>query len=208
MSDPEDPLERLKRELSAEDAKTFEETSARIRSGDPHTTAAMGRELRDVLVPEPSRSARDLGAGPDWYIVRVELLSAIYGTFDPPPGRDVLISPQHTFRQLAETINSAFARWDLGHLYAFRLEDGRIIGTPFEDSNVLDAARTKIGGRWREGDSFLFEFDFGDSWEHRCTVMETEVDPAEAHGKRPKGPAVIFGWGTVPDQYGRSSPSD
>ena len=208
MTDAEDPLKRLKRELSAEDAKTFEEITARIRSGDPDVIAAVKRDLRDILVPEPTRSAAGLGAGPDWYIVRVELLSAIYGTFEPPPGRDVLISPQHTFRQLAETINNAFARWDLGHLYAFRLEDGRIIGTPFEDSNVRDAARTKIGGRWREGDSFLFEFDFGDGWEHRCTLMETEVDPAEAYGKRPKGPAVIFGWGTVPDQYGRSSPTD
>jgi hypothetical protein len=158
-------------------------------------------------MPVP-RSSPGLGAGPDWYIVRVELVRSIYGTFEPPPGRDVLISPQHTFRQLAETINSAFARWDLGHLYAFRLDDGRMIGTPFEDFDVLEAARTKIGGRWRRGDSFLFEFDFGDSWEHRCSVMEMEVDPTEVYGKRPKGPAVVFGWGSVPDQYGRSSPRD
>lgn len=208
MTDDRDPMERWKSKLSPDDAKKFEEITSRIRSGDRDTIAAVGKELRDILLPQPSPSVRGLGAGSDWYIVRVELLSAIYGTFEPPPGRDVLISPQHTFRQLAETINSAFARWDLGHLYAFRLEDGRIIGTPFEDSNVLEAARTKIGGRWREGDSFLFEFDFGDSWEHRCTVTETEVDPAETYGKRPKGPAVIFGWGSVPDQYGRSSPTD
>jgi Plasmid pRiA4b ORF-3-like protein len=208
MTDEPDPLERWKRKLSPEDAKTFETITSRIRSGDPDTVAAVGRELREVLMPEPSRSSPGLGAGPDWYIVRVELVRSIYGTFEPPPGRDVLISPQHTFRQLAETINSAFARWDLGHLYAFRLDDGRMIGTPFEDFDVLEAARTKIGGRWLRGDSFLFEFDFGDSWEHRCSVMEMEVDPTEVYGKRPKGPAVVFGWGSVPDQYGRSSPRD
>jgi len=37
--------------------------------------------------------------------------------FDPPPGRDILVSPQHNFRQLAEAINALFARWDLGHLF-------------------------------------------------------------------------------------------
>jgi hypothetical protein len=71
MTDAEDPLERLKRELTAEDAKTFEEVTARIRSGDPDIIAAMGHELRDGLVPEPTRSAAGLGPGPGWYILRV-----------------------------------------------------------------------------------------------------------------------------------------
>jgi len=206
MNDP-DPFSRFKAKMSPQDAKKFEDIVAQIKSGDRETIEAVGTELRNVLSPRTSPSP-GLGAGPDWYVIRVELESGMGQEFDPPPGRDVLISPQHTFRQLAETINNAFARWDLSHLYAFRLEDGRIIGTPFEDSNVLEAARTKIGGRLREGDQFRYEFDFGDSWEHRCMVIETEVDSEEVYGKRPKGPAVILGWGTVPDQYGRSSPRD
>ena len=44
MTDEPDPLERLKRKLSPEDAKTLEEVTSRIRSGDPDTVAAVGRE--------------------------------------------------------------------------------------------------------------------------------------------------------------------
>ncbi len=203
-----EPFDRFKANLSPEDAEKFDDIVARIKGGDRETIQAMGDELRKAMSPQASRSAIGLGTGPDWYVIRVELESGMGQDFEPPPGRDVLISPQHTFRQLAETVNAAFARWDLGHLYAFRLEDGRVIGTPFDDFEARDAARTKIGGRWREGDELRFEFDFGDSWEHRCTVRETEVDPESVYGERPKGPAVIFGWGIVPDQYGRTSPRD
>lgn len=157
---------------------------------------------------DDQKAMMPLGAGPDWIVVRVDLLSAMDQVFEPSPGRDVLISPQHTFRQLAEVINGAFGRWDLGHLYAFRLNDGRVIGTRVEDLDFLEAARTKIGRRWQKGETFQFEFDFGDSWEHRCTVIQTEVDPEEVYGQRPKGPVAIFGWGTLPDQHGRHSPTD
>lgn len=57
-----------------------------------------------------------------------------------------------------------------------------------------------------EGEVFDYEFDFGDSWEHRCTVLETGVVPEDAYGVRPKGPVAVWGWGMIPDQYGRTTP--
>ena len=113
--------------------------------------------------------------------------------------RDFLVSPQHTFRELAEAINAAFARWDLGHPYVFRLPDGSRTGTAFEDDTEQAAARSP------EGEAFDYEFDFGDSWEHRCTVLETGVVPEDAYGVRPKGPVAVWGWGMIPDQYGRTT---
>jgi hypothetical protein len=114
-----------------------------------------------------------------------------------------------TFRQLADTINASFARWDLGHLYAFRLEDGSEVGIPDEDGDedepVRHASRAKIATR-AKGELFEYEFDFGDSWLHRCTILETEVAPDDVYGKRPKGPVAIWGWGSIPDQYGRTTP--
>lgn len=82
--------------------------------------------LQHVSAPRSSNlpSSPDLG----WYIIRVEHLSGCAERFEPPPGRDILISPQHTFRQLAEVINASFARWDLGHLYQFHMPDGSRIG--------------------------------------------------------------------------------
>jgi hypothetical protein len=102
-------------------------------------------------------------------------------------------------------INMAFARWDLGHLYAFAMRGGERICLDPEDDDERDAARSKLGRRDKD-EMFSYEFDFGDSWEHRCTVIETGVDPSEAYGDRPDGPVAIWGWGDMPDQYGRRTP--
>lgn len=155
-------------------------------------------------MPNPAPRTFPLG----WYVIRVELLRGQDLTFDPPPGRDILISPQHTFRQLAEVINTSFARWDLGHLYRFTLADGTNIGLPdFDDSydDLRDAARTKIARR-QEDETLEYVFDFGDDWTHTCTVVTVDADPEGEYGVRPRGPVPIFGWGSMPDQYGRRRP--
>ena len=46
----------------------------------------------------------------------------------PPPGRIFIVRPSHTFAQLAEAIDAAFARWDLSHLHEFELPGGRRVG--------------------------------------------------------------------------------
>lgn len=42
-----------------------------------------------------------------------------------------------------------------------------------------------------------------DNWLHRCTVESTKGDPIEEYGIVPGAPAVVWGWGSIPDQYGR-----
>jgi hypothetical protein len=42
-------------------------------------------------------------------------------------------------------------------------------------------------------------------WRHRCEVLTEKADPRllfEA-GQLPSRPVVIWGWGWIPDQYGR-----
>jgi len=158
-----------------------------------------------TVPPDPAAVPPRPQAG--WYVIRVELTLGMAGELEPSPGRDFLVSPQHTFRHLAEAINGAFASWDLGHLYVFHFVDGALVGTAFEELPFRDAARTKIG-RLEEGEVFEYEFDLGDSWMHRCTVLETGVDPEGAYGARPKGPVAVWGWGSIPDQYGRTTPED
>jgi hypothetical protein len=131
-----------------------------------------------------------------------------------PPGRDLLVSSQHTFAELATAIDRAFARWDLSHLHEFRLlHDRRIV---MEDADELEEAdsghhlnekvHTLSSAGLREGDTFCYVFDFGDRWEHGCTVMRVDVDDVQSDVGREIVP--IFGWGTIPDQYGRSSQDD
>ena len=51
--------------------------------------------------------------------------------------------------------------------------------------------------------SFDYTFDFGDDWRHRCAVGPEKADPEEEYGEKPSAPVAIWGWGAIPDQYGR-----
>jgi hypothetical protein len=142
------------------------------------------------------------------------LLGGLGAQLKPSPGRIFIVGPAHTFGALADAINASFARWDLSHLHEFELADGRRIGfddpEPFDDAVIEDQAATKLAGAVAPGDEFRFVFDFGDRWEHRCRVLADKVDPREewGAGPLPKQPIAIWGWGTIPDQYGRESAAE
>jgi len=144
-------------------------------------------------------------------VLRVVLLAQGGEELAGPPGRDLLVSDTHTFGDLAAAIDRAFARWDLSHLHEFRLIDGRKIGmidpAGFEDDAAgLDERKITLQrAGLRPGDTFEYVFDFGNSWEHRCTVLRRDVDPTKESGALPSEIASVFGWGTIPDQYGRTT---
>jgi hypothetical protein len=120
-----------------------------------------------------------------------------------------IVGPGHTFDQFAEAIDAAFARWDLSHLHQFELGDGRLIGYP-DDSYApelvwLDHAKLKVTRELKPGAEFEYVFDLGDNWQHRCVVEAGKADPVEEYGIVPSGPVAIWGWGWIPDQYGRRS---
>jgi hypothetical protein len=149
-----------------------------------------------------------------WLQVRVDLLGGLGARLRPSPGRIFIVGRLHTFLALADAINAAFARWDLSHLHEFELGDGRRIGfvdpDPFDDDVVEDHAVVKVSGAVGPDDEFRFVFDFGDRWEHRCRVLAEQADPRQewGAGPLPRQPAPIWGWGVIPDQYGRRSAAD
>jgi hypothetical protein len=128
----------------------------------------------------------------------------------PPPGRIMLVGPGHSFAQLAEAIDAAFARWDLSHLHAFELADGRLIGYPDPDPIVggpewLDHSELRVARELKPGDRFGYVFDLGDNWRHRCRVLDEKADPLQQLGIVPERPLPCWGWGWIPDQYGRET---
>jgi len=148
-----------------------------------------------------------------WLTIRVELLHGRGEVFDPPPGRNFVVPPGATFDNLGEAIDLALARWDLSHLRQFTLEDG----TAVVDEEMADELRSSawtqtiprtallssvVARRVRSGSKFTYVFDFGDDWTHACTVMG-RVDPLELLGIVPDAPMAFWGWGSLPDQYGR-----
>jgi hypothetical protein len=150
-----------------------------------------------------------------WLQIRVDLLGGPGFDLKPTPGRIFLVGPAHTFEQLADAINQAFARWDLSHLHEFELADGRRIGFP--DDNGFggeitweDQASLKVAAEVEPGEEFGFTFDFGDRWRHRCRVLGEKVDPRSewGAGPLPARPVPIWGWGSLPDQYGRESATE
>jgi hypothetical protein len=147
-----------------------------------------------------------------WLQIKVELLGGGGIDCEPPPGRVFIVGPAHTFEQLADGINAGFARWDLSHLHQFELADGRLIGYPNDnyapDLVWLDHAQLKVTRELKPGNEFEFIFDLGDNWQHRCTVARDKIDPLHEYGTVPPGPVAVFGWGSIPDQYGRDTEPD
>jgi hypothetical protein len=144
-----------------------------------------------------------------WLRIRVDLLGGGGIECDPSPGRVFIVGPTHSFERFAEAIDAAFARWDLSHLHSFELSDGRLIGYPddsFEPDVVwLDHATLKVAREVKPGEQFEYVFDLGDNWRHRCVVELGKADPLEEDGEVPDRPVVTWGWGWIPDQYGRRS---
>jgi hypothetical protein len=142
----------------------------------------------------------------NWLTVRVELLGG--GDDDrlwPRPGRIMLVGPRHTFGDLADAVNDAFGRWDLAHLWEFTLADGRRIALPDPDDDepAEDARALPVARAVRHGAEFQYVFDLGEYWLHRCSVANTQIDRTRGAGPLPSRPVPVFGWGWLPDQYGR-----
>jgi hypothetical protein len=144
-----------------------------------------------------------------WLQIQVELEGGAGIECDPPPGRILLVGPGHTFLQLAEAIDDAFARWDVAHLHAFELGDGRLVGLPDEDPlrepRWLDDRAVEVVEAVEPGEHFTYTFDLAEHWRHCCRVLEGTSDPLAEYGVRPRRPAIVWGWGWIPDQYGRTS---
>ncbi|MEW1857411.1 hypothetical protein AB0268_12895 [Pseudarthrobacter oxydans] len=154
-----------------------------------------------------------------WLSLTVELLGGRGEELWPWPGRIFAVGPSHTFMDLADAINNAFARWDRSHLSVFTLADGRVITDEETGAEMavsiggpiiapMDIAAVKVVRMLEPGAEFQFMFDLGDAWTHRCVVGEVKVDPLEVLGIRPDAPLPYWGWGSIPDQYGRRWATD
>lgn len=140
-----------------------------------------------------------------WFSIRVELVEGRGAHYWPRPGRLFATTRTHSFAQLAIAIDDAFARWDRSHLHEFELSDGTRIGTPDPEwgtDDMVDETRENLS-RLQAAEQFIYVFDLGDDWTHLCTVGAT-VDPLDALGLVPDAPMPYFGWGNIPDQYGRT----
>ncbi len=107
--------------------------------------------------------------------------------------------------------SDTFARWDRAHLHMFDVGgvEGLLIDRywddPPDDSRVDDTVTlsTLTGGQ-----QFVYVFDLGDDWAHLCTLNPERIDPLNTVGITPDRPMPYWGWGAIPDQYGRTWDGD
>lgn len=143
--------------------------------------------------------------------MQVELIEGRGEHYWPRPGRIFAAAAEHSFGQLATAIDDAFARWDRSHLHEFELGDGTRIGMADAEldveESVVDERILKLS-RLKPGEQFVYVFDLGDDWAHLCTTGKSPINPLESLGLVPDRPLPYFGWGAIPDQYGREWSAD
>lgn len=121
----------------------------------------------------------------------------------PPIWRRLLVSSDITLRKLHQIIQAAVGWWDY-HLHQFII-GGQYYGEPHPDYDgwvdMRDERRIKLK-QIPPGEKFIYEYDFGDGWEHEVLVEKALLsEPGQAYpvcikGKRACPPEDVGGiWG-------------
>ncbi|MCB0872925.1 MAG: hypothetical protein KDC36_06065 [Thermoleophilia bacterium] len=142
--------------------------------------------------------------------ITVEIVSGQGRDYWPRPGRAFVAARSHTFAALADAINVGFARWDLAHLSEFVLSDGTRIADTHPDldapADTVDIHALKLS-RLRLDDQFVYTFDFGDDWQHLCTVGPERVDPSRCTASHRTDPCPLRGGEACPTSTDGAGPA-
>jgi len=104
------------------------------------------------------------GPSDDVYQIKITLK----GT-KPPIWRRVLITKETTLHRLHKIIQITMG-WEFAHMHAFDV-GGVQYGEPDSELDFKDERKITIGQiAARNIAGFLYEYDFGDSWEHLITI--------------------------------------
>lgn len=96
---------------------------------------------------------------------------------EPPIWRRVLVDSKTSLAELHLVLQDVMG-WTNSHLHAFHVGE-RQIGDLKQDDGRLgfeDERKVRLGEVARVGRAFLYEYDFGDGWEHQVTV-EAVMEP-------------------------------
>lgn len=171
-------------------AKELETIQEKAKAARPHAPNGMIRNsLRHVVdavskALEESHGSGTIPASERLYQFKITLLEA-----QPPIWRRIQVKDS-SLDKLHEHIQTAMG-WTNSHLHQFEI-DGERYGDPellddgFEDFECVDSTVTKISEiipKDRKRFRFLYEYDFGDGWEHE--VLFEGYRKAEKGGRYP-----------------------
>ena len=131
---------------------------------DRDVTKSLGRAAKQAKSPKEER--REVA-----YQIRVVLLRTA-----PPIWRRFVVPSSVTLHRLHLILQDVMG-WTNSHLYRFQVGEQEY-GEPdpdneFNELNFKNSRRTKLGELVTEkGSAFLYEYDFGDGWDHVLSVEE------------------------------------
>jgi hypothetical protein len=107
-------------------------------------------------------------AKPNAFEMHISLLD-----YQPEIWRRVLVPSSVRLNKLHLIFQNVMG-WTNSHLHAFRMDDA-LYGVQFDDhpDAELDEKKFTLAGLVGQGDCFVYEYDFGDSWEHEVIVERT-----------------------------------
>jgi hypothetical protein len=103
---------------------------------------------------------------------------------DPPIWRRIQVPGDTKLGKLHRILQDAMG-WTNSHLHDFRIGDN-VYGEPFPESpdEVINELNVRLDKIAHEGDTLLYTYDFGDSWEHELNIEK--VAPAESGVSYPR----------------------
>ena len=119
---------------------------------------------------------------------------------DPLVWRRIVVPANYTFYQLHMAIQGAFG-WENSHLFQFSekgmldpVNYGEVFDNIDNDFKTVNARKTKMAKVFKkEGQSYVYIYDFGDHWLHRITLEKIE-------DKEMAGPYCLDGGGACPPE--------
>ena len=102
------------------------------------------------------------------YVIKVTLLG-----ISPPVWRRILVPRDITLHHLHRTLQTVMG-WTNSHLHQFVVQRQRISGPRSRvGTKVANENRTRLGELiWTVGARVLYEYDFGDGWQHELLLEE------------------------------------
>ena len=106
---------------------------------------------------------------------------------NPPVVRILQIKGNATLSKLHDCIQGAMG-WKNSHLHQFTIK-GKIyrpeeqMPEDIDDTEIFDEGGYRLNKLLEEGDTFFYEYDFGDCWEHEICVEN--ILPAQEDGHYP-----------------------
>jgi hypothetical protein len=161
-----------------------------VNDRDVERALAVLRRLGAVTIEDEAVELTELGhsgmrrllgepePGDPIYQVKITLL----GVENPPVWRRVLVPAAIRLDRLHEVIQAAMG-WQNYHLHAF-VDGQTYYGVPDPDLPYRDEHTTKLNDLAAPGDRLLYNYDFGDDWDHEILIEEATV--ATPDGRYPR----------------------